>query len=75
MKIIKINSYTIPFCGNKHIFPYGALTIEDDSKERKIVRFGEFNCPWNSFSYKRKRYYFDNIGGLYNPIFIIKINN
>lgn len=72
IKILKIIDYTIPMYGNKRIFPYGYIEVSNGT-DTKVVKFDKDN-KWLrfSFTFNRKRYFMENIGGLYNPKFIIK---
>lgn len=70
MHCVKLLSYTIPMYGNSRIFPYGKMLVEHDG-EQKAVRFGEIAANGRFFiAFKLKRYYFHNVGSLYNPKFV-----
>ena len=66
LEIKRILSRTIPYCGNKHTFPYGEVLISD-GKTTKVVRFEENKI----FTFKRKRYRLINNGNLYYPKYVI----
>lgn len=69
MKIEKLIDYTIPLYGNKRVLPYGSLVVSDGI-DKKVVDIKE-DRGRQYFTFKRKRYYINNIGSLYNPNFQI----
>lgn len=69
MRCMKILSYTIPTAGNKRSLPYGTMKVEHEGKT-KTVPFGNIDGLGRNFiTFQRKRYYFKNTGGLYDPKF------
>lgn len=70
LRIVKLIDYTIPLYDNKRINPYGKLMVTDDELGKIVdIKIDEnFN---NYFTFKRKRYYIENIGSLYYPKYVI----
>lgn len=69
VQIEKLIGYTIPLYGNKRLLPYGSLIVADGT-DKKTVRIMEERGR-QYFTFKRKRYYIQNIGSLYSPNFQI----
>lgn len=63
--IEKIVDYTIPFYGNRRLFPYATLYI-CDGKNRRIIKTEE-DVNGSYFIFNRKKYRVVNHGSLYNP--------
>ncbi len=71
-EVLAIQSYTIPLCGNKHIFPYGKLLVRRDDGMKKSIRFGERRDGRGSYTFfNRRKVYISNVGGLYTPRFVV----
>ncbi len=71
-EVLNIESYTVPLCGNKHIFPYGKLLVRRRDGKEKSVRFGErFDGLGGYTFFDRRKVYVSNIGGLYSPRFAV----
>ena len=68
--IQNIIKFTIPMFGNKHSSPYFTLEVSNGDAT-KIVKSKEDSLG-TFFTFNRKRYYFNNIGSLYNPKLEIK---
>lgn len=64
--IEKVMSWTIPLNGNKRIFPYAMLLV-NDGKMKKVIRTKEDKIG-SYIIVNRKRYRIRNNGGLYNLI-------
>lgn len=71
MRCVKLLSYIIPMHGNKHVNPYGKMLVEHEG-EQKTVKFGDLEAGRPYIVFNRKRYYFQNEGGLYNPKFVFE---
>lgn len=69
IKIEKIKNYTIPYCGNKRILPYGDLVVSD-GENKKTVKIQDEGAE-QYITFNRKRYYIRNAGNLYSPKFVI----
>ncbi|HAX83142.1 MAG TPA: hypothetical protein DCY15_01180 [Ruminococcaceae bacterium] len=69
VKIEELKNYTIPYCGNKRIQPYGDLVIFD-GESRKTVKIKDEGAK-QYFTFNRKKYYICNAGSLYSPKFVI----
>ena len=69
IKVEELKNYTIPYCGNKRILPYGDLVISD-GKNRKTVKIKDEGVK-QYITINRKRYYVRNAGSLYSPKFVI----
>lgn len=69
IKIEALKNYTIPYCGNKRIQPYGDLVIFD-GECRKTCKIQDDGAK-QYITFNRKRYYVRNAGTLYNPKFVI----
>ena len=69
IKIEELKNYTIPYCGNKRIQPYGDLVISD-GESRKTCKIQDDGAK-QYFTFNRKRYYVRNAGTLYSPKFVI----
>lgn len=69
IKIEALKNYTIPYCGNKRIQPYGDLVISD-GENRKTCKIQDDGAK-QYITLKRKRYYVRNAGRLYSPKFVI----
>ena len=66
VKILRVISYTVPMYGNKHMFPYAKLRIQDGNGVIKVVNTqeadGEVFIKVNGFKYTVK-----NNGTLHEP--------
>ena len=69
IKIEALKNYTIPYCGNKRIQPYGDLVISD-GENRKTCKIQDDGAK-QYITFNRKRYYVRNAGRLYSPKFVI----
>ena len=69
IKIEALKNYTIPYCGNKRIQPYGDLVISD-SENRKTCKIQDDGAK-QYITLNRKRYYVRNAGRFYSPKFVI----
>lgn len=70
MKIEKVVNYTIPYCGNKRIQPYGNLIVTDGI-ERKTCKIKDYEHSARQYiTFNRKRYDVRNAGTLYSPNFV-----
>ena len=69
IKIEELKNYTIPYCGNKRIQPYGDLVISD-GESRKTCKIQDDGAK-QYFTFNRNRYYVRNAGTLYSPRFVI----
>lgn len=63
--IEKIIDYTIPFCGNKKLFPYATLLV-CSGETRKVIKTKE-DRNGSYFVFNRKRYRIANRDSLYSP--------
>lgn len=70
VEILQLRNYTIPYCGNKRILPYGDLVVTDGSVT-KLVKIKETDNGTQYFTFNRKRYEIRNAGKLYAPNFVI----
>lgn len=72
VRIEKLESYTIPMFGSKRTLPYGKLVIVDDTDwVKKLVDIKETENGDQYFTFKRRRYYVQNMGTLNFPNFCI----
>lgn len=71
MKIEKVLNYTIPYCGNKRIFPYGDLVVTDGSEKKTCKIKDCTNSSRQYITFNRKRYYIRNAGTLHSPKYVI----
>lgn len=68
MKIVKIQEYIIPTCGNKQIFPYGKLIVSD-GENQKVCSIQSDSNGTQYILFNRKRFRIRNIGTLYAPVY------
>lgn len=69
IKIEALKNYTIPYCGNKRIQPYGDLVISD-GENRKTCKIQDDGAK-QYITFNRKRYYVRNAGNIYSPKYVI----
>jgi hypothetical protein len=69
VEILEQRGYTIPFDGNKRLFPYADLLVSDGIC-KKMVRTQEDGSR-QYFTFNRKRYYVRREGDLYSARFVL----
>jgi len=69
IKILELKNYTIPYCGNKRIQPYGDLVVTDGTHKKTAKIMDDGIKQYITFN--RKRYYVRNAGKLYSPKYVI----
>lgn len=69
IKILELKNYTIPYCGNKRIQPYGDLVVTDGAHKKTTKIMDDGIKQYITFN--RKRYYVRNAGKLYSPKYVI----